>query len=205
MDRATLLAMITDTAHRPDLVSVAPDFLRQAEGLIAREVRSIEQIATVNIAEADRVTADEPIYTLPTNFLAARAVWLEDLELRNTSLAQLRRIDLASAVMWFSVRGTTIEFRGNPSTDDEMEVDYFSRLAALTVDADTNDLLDNHEDIYLASSLHYLYRYTQDADMAQAFFLSYSTARDSLNASAAHTIGGQATAAAYNFTSRSSY
>jgi hypothetical protein len=205
MDRATLLAMVTDTAHRPDLVTQAPDFLRQAESMIAREVRSVEQITLGSLTDTSRVTVGKPSFNLPSNFLLARSIWLGDVELRNTSLSELRRVDVSIDVQWYSIRGSVIEFRGNPATTDTFDLDYFSRMAALTAPADTNALLNNHEELYLSGSLFFLYRYTQDPDLAQAFFQSFGVARDALNAAAANQIGGQAMAPAYNFSPQGSY
>lgn len=205
MDRTTLLAMVTDTAHRPDLTAKAPDFLRQAEAMIAREVRSIEQITLGSLDDTARITVGEPAFNLPSNFLLTRSIWLGDTELRNTSLAELRRVDVSIDVQWYSIRGTVIEFRGNPATTDVFDVDYFARMAPLTLGGDTNALLNNHEELYLSAALFFLYRYTQDADLAQAFFQSFGVARDALNAAAANQIGGQAMAPAYNFSPRGRY
>lgn len=210
MDRSELIAAALDEAHRSDLSTQAAGFLRNAEGMIARRLRATEILSTYNITDSDRTGTDEPTFTLPTGFLAARAIWIptEDgrhVELEAKSLYELRRMSSGAAVSWYAVRGATVEFRGTPGASDVMEMDFYKRPDALVNDTDTNDLLDNHEEIYVSAFLFFLHRHAQDFETAQGYLDSFDAAVKALNEASAHKVGGSSIAPAYNFHFTSSY
>src|SRR5690606_16655191 len=90
---AALKAAVLSETHRPDLASKVEGFIRRAEGMIARRLRAVEMIAQVTLSEAQRV--DAGIYTLPDDFLEARAVWVPthwgaSRSIEQRSLAEVR-------------------------------------------------------------------------------------------------------------------
>jgi len=205
---STLKTQILGDAHRPGLGdSKAADFVRRAEGMIARQLRAAEMITRVDITDSDRVTADEGIYTLPTDFLEVRSIHLsDDNKLEPVSLAELRRVSGSAAVRHFSILSPTeIEFRGVPSDTQTMELIYFARPAALSASDDSNQILINHEAIYLHAGLAALYEYTQDRELMQDQLDALGLAVETLNEQAGRMIGGANTFGAYNLSSYGGY
>src|SRR5690606_32662460 len=92
---AALKAAVLSETHRPDLASEVEGFIRRAEGMIARRLRAVEMITQVTLSEAQRV--DAGVYTLPDDFLEARAVWVPTHSGRSRwieqrSLAEIRAV-----------------------------------------------------------------------------------------------------------------
>jgi hypothetical protein len=208
MNKDQLAAEILDQSHRPDLNAKTDVFINLAEGMIARDVRANEQITSVVMTDADRQTPGETVYVLPDDYLYDRAVWSSDSDysrvLEKKGLAEIRRLAKSAIPSWFAVSGLTIDFRGNPSEGSSLELEYFARLPALLLGTDSNAVLEDHPEIYLASSLFFLYRYTQDMELAQGFLDSFTHASKMLNEIAATKIGGGSIAPAYNFNPTSS-
>lgn len=195
-------AVLSET-HRPDLASEVEGFIRRAEGMIARKLRAVEMIAQVTLSEAQRV--DAGIYTLPDDFLEARAVWVPTISGRSRwveqrSLAEIRTMPPIQLVQWYALVGNNqIEFRGTPLSHAAIALDYFARPAALVDDEDTNLLLMRHEEIYLASACFYLCRHTQDMELAQGYLDSFEDAVEMLNEQAGRRLGSPTERAPYTF------
>lgn len=207
LNYGTLKSQILEDTHRADLSSKVDDFIREAEGVIARRLRCAEMLTRVDLTDSDRVTADEGFYTLPTNFLEARAMWLTtdtagDILLEPVALAELRKFSSTSNVRAYSiVSKTEVEFRGVPSATDEIELLYFARPDEFSDDADVNAILTNHEGIYLNAAKSALYGYTQDLELAQAHYQIAIDVMEELNEQAGRMIGGQNTAGYYDLNS----
>lgn len=202
MDFAALKAAVIDETHRPDLASKVPDFVKRAEGMIARKLRAAEMIAHASITDGDRI--DGAVFRLPDDFLEARALWAPrpgtgERWLEQRSLSEIRRLPLTAPVQWYAVSGDRVEFRGNPAATITIDLEYFARLPALEQDADTNLLLERHEEIYLAAACFYLYRHTQDLELAQAQLDSFEDAVETLNEQAGRHLGSPTVNPVYTF------
>jgi hypothetical protein len=199
LNYTTLQALILATSAHSELTAEVPGFVRQAEGLIRRVVRAQETRVTLD--ESDRSSAG--IYNLPATIQEVRAVFGESPNgdthaLENVGLHGIRMIDADSDVLHYAVTGNTIEFRGVPGTDEEMEVIGFGWPALLTVSA-TNDLLTYHEGLYLFGGLHFLYTYTQDLELAQFSLQQFNDTARHVNEMIGRKIGGGSVLPAYNF------
>ena len=201
LNYGTLKTQILEDAHRPELTSKVDDFVRRAEGVIFRRLRSAELLTRVDLTDSDRVTTDEGFYTLPSNFLEVRAIFLngDDIKLEPASLAELRRYSGSAPVRQFTVISQSeIEFRGVPSTTATMELIYFARPTPFSSDSDTNSILTNHESIYIDAGLSALYTYTQDFELAEAHAGAAASAIEGLNEQSGRVIGGANTAGYYD-------
>lgn len=198
-------AIMTDT-HRPDLSAEIPRFIRLAEGLIRRELKAYELSAT--LTDSDRVVAGEGIYTLPGRILDIRSVHLVGRQgdsLTRVMPGHIRRLaGTADVVQYCQYGDGTIEFRGIPGTSDEFDVRYFGTPAPLDVTA-TNDLLDDHEGLYMAGAKFYLYQHEQNLELAQAEANTFDAIMERINEQMARKIGGGTVAPTYNMSSESSY
>ncbi|UCE39331.1 MAG: hypothetical protein JSW00_08960 [Thermoplasmata archaeon] len=204
LNYTTLQTLILSTAHRTELTAEAPDFIRYAEGVIARRLRCAEMLTRVDITDSDRVTVDEGFFTLPSDFLEERSFYLvgsPDYWLEKVSLAELRQLSGSAPTRWFNVISPSeVEFRGVPGTSDTIELIYFARPDPLATTA-TNSILTNHEGIYLDLALEALYKFTQDLELASVHSESGINAIESLNEQAGRMVGGQRTRGYYDMSS----
>lgn len=205
LNYGALKTQILADAHRVTLTSKVADFVRQAEGVIYRRLRCAEMLTRVDIMDADRVTASEGFFALPSDFLEARSFYLEgtpQIQLENVSLAELRQVAGSAAVRHYTIISDgEVEFRGVPSDTATIELIYFARPAALADDADTNDILTRHESIYLDLGLFALYKYTQDIELAEKHENAALAAIDALNEQAGRMLGGARQNGGYCFQS----
>lgn len=198
MTYAELKAAVLADCHRPDLTAEVAGFVREGEGMIRRGLKySLPLSATLD--ESDRVS--EGVYTLPSGLLIVRAVYTDDAPegAEQVSLASIRVLPASAPVLKFCVIGDTIEFRGVPGTDEEIELQYMGMPAALSADGDTNDLLTDHETLYKSAASFYLYKHTQDLELAQGELDTFTAALDQLNEQQARKLGGATIAPAYHF------
>jgi hypothetical protein len=193
---STLKTEVLAFAHRPDLTSEVAGFVRLAEGMLRREPRAYE--IRVTLDEADR--SAEGLYNLPTGILELRAVYLLDsYALENVGLQGVRMLPAGGPVMHYGVSGTTIEFRGVPATDVEIEIVYYGWPDELSGAADTNWILEQHEALYIYGALHYLYTFTQDLELAAVAHNQFGEALMRVNEQIARRVGGGSILPAYNF------
>lgn len=203
----TLKTAVLNTAHRPDLSADAPDFVRRAEGMIRRELRAYP--LTKTLTDADRVTGG--VYTLPTGLLEVRAIYASDVNANSYEVEQVgvrgirEELTVGAPVIQYAQRGTQIEFRGVPATGASLEMLYLGTPDAFAADGDTNDLLRDHEAVYLAGSLFYLYKQTEDLELAQGELDTFADAIEKLNQQYGRRLGGARPRAAYNFSPSGSY
>jgi len=195
---AELKAAVLEDAHRANLSSKVARFIRNAEGMIARRLVSSEQDATTTLTDADRADTETGIYTAPSGILVVRRITLNDVELVPQGPNAIRMRGGNQSPFYYCDLGTRIEVRGVPAEDAELELDYFGRFAALSGDSDTNVILTNHEALYMHGSLHYLYRFTQNMELAGEELAAFDNAVDALNEATARKLSAGA-APAYDF------
>lgn len=196
MTFSELKELILEYAHRPDLTAEVAGFVSLAEGLIRRDLRS--SVVTVTLDETDRVA--DGVYTLPSTLLEVRSLRIEDgtrfRTLEQKSPQEIATIVSTQPVQWFAMLGTTVEFRGVPETDDEIELTYFGHPAALDGDS---DVLALDEALYVYGSLFHLYQFTQDLELANAALETFQDALTKLNEAAGRKLGGATVRPAYWF------
>jgi hypothetical protein len=198
LNYTTLQSTILDYSARSDLTSQAPGFIRLAEGMIRRKVRAQETRLTLD--ESDR--SSEGIYNLPATIQEVRSVYASDgadtYALENVGLHGIRMISADADVLHYAISGNTIEFRGVPATDAEFELVGIGWPDALETTA-SNDLLSYHEALYVYGSLHFLYVYTQDLELAKDAEMKFLETAEMLNNMIGRKIGGGSVLPAYNF------
>lgn len=208
MNYGELKAAILSDSHRaghPEIVNEVPRFIRGCEGLIRRDLKAYALRTT--ITDSDRIA--DGLYNVPGSLLEVRSLHLQGRQgdsLQAVSPGQVRRLSLTADVLWYAQNGDdTIQFRGNPSNTHIFDLLYFGTPAALASDSDTNDLLTDHEGLYIAGSLFYLYLHTQDRELAQDQLEIFNGVIETLNDQIARKIGGGNVASSYNMTSESAY
>lgn len=205
MNYGQLKTYVLADAHRTDLTSEVAAFIRRAEGMIRRELVGYELKATIDDDERD--TAGEGIYTLPSGVLVLRGVFTTSnsgasYAVENVGAANIRELPASAPVLQYAVRGPKIEFRGVPGTSQSIELHYFGHPDALSDDADENDLLTDHEELYVSGAQFHLYKFTQDLELAQGALDTFTDAIEKLNDAHARKVGGASNLGAYNFGQR---
>lgn len=204
LNYGTLRTRILSDAHRNDGTisdAKAADFVREAEGVIARDLRAAEMMTRASFQESDRVA--DGIYTLPAGWLQEGIIWNADgYPMDKVGLAAIRRYHSTMDTLLFCpLSATEIEFRGVPGSGASFEQIYFARPTAFSADADTNAILTNHEAIYVQLGLAALYTFTQDLELAETAASIAQAAIETLNEQAGRLLAGAQAQGAYDLSS----
>ncbi len=205
MNYGELKTAILDDTHRSDLSDDVARFVRQCEGMIRRDLRAY--LINATLTDSDRVS--EGLYNVPGRLLEMRDIKLQGRQgdsLIRVAPGQIRRLDSTTDVVQYAQNGdSTIEFRGVPGTADIFDILYYGTPAPFDDDADENDLLTDHETLYMAGSKVFLYLHTQDKELAADEGGIFDNIVNDLNEQVARQIGGATVAPSYNFAGGSSY
>lgn len=202
MNYGELKTFVLADAHRTDLSedgdTGAAGFIRRGEGLIRRDLVGYELSATLD--EDDR--SANGVYTLPSGVAVIRSVTGtysgDEYGLTDVGAKRIKGIPDDVTPVWYAIFGSSIEFRGVPATDAAFVVRYFGLPTALADDGDENDLLTDHEELYVAAAQFYLYQYAQDRELANDCYSRFETAIEKLNDFVARRTGGGGNAGPYN-------
>lgn len=199
LNYTTLQAWILARAVRPELTVEVVTFIRECEAMIRRKVDALELRVTLD--ESDRSSGG--IYNLSGQVREVRAVFATDLGgqtylLENVGIAGIRQLRSDADVHHYALVGQTIEFRGVPATDAELELVVLGWPDPLATTA-TNELLTNHEDLYTFGSLYQLYDWSQDLELAANALDRFTRAAEDLNKAVRRRIGGGSVLPFYNF------
>jgi hypothetical protein len=192
MDRETLFDSVLDETQRHDLEAELPGMLLRAEAKIARELRCEEMSAT------DTLDTSSGAANLPDDYLGMRAVFDSNGPFQQVGLMEYR--SSADLRRVYAIVGRQLLCRA-----DEVEIEYFARPAPLADDADTNDVLDAHPDLYLELLCFYVQKRAQDLELAQGCMDVYADARDTLNELADRQRGAARLGKPYSFAARAAY
>lgn len=198
-------AVIEDT-HRADLTELVPRFIREAEGMIRRDMTAY--LLTGTLSETDRSAPDSPIYNLLNGVMVIRriAVQGQQLGLNRISLDAIGAYLISGQLNSYAEAGDgTVEFRGNPAIDTVLILNYYGMPTPLMDDLDTNSLLDENETLYKSGAMFSLYQHTQDRELAQDALSIFENIIENLNEQVARKIGGATITQSYNFNGGSSY
>lgn len=205
MNYGELKQAVIDDTHRPDLSSHVARFITEAEGLIRRDLTAY--LLSTTLSDSDRVS--NGVYNLPVRTLLIRSIHLQGRQgdaLQRVIPAAIRRLDTTADVLQYAEYGDgRIEFRGVPSTTQIFDISYYGSPAPLVNDSDTNELLTDHESLYIAGAKFWLYVHTQDRELASDENDIFNGILETLNEQIARKIGGANIAPTYNFSGGSSY
>lgn len=199
LNYTTLQTEILNVAKRPTLTTEVVSCIRRAEGMIRRELLGYELQVTLD--ESSRNSAG--VYNAPTYLHYVQSISTTDADaneytLKPVGLNNIYRLSAAASLLEYAVYGDFIEFRGVPATNKEMRCNYIGHPAPLDVTA-TNDLLTDHEEIYISGALFQLYAgYIEAAELAQGQLDIFNNAVDTLNAAIRRKLGGGVRSYGYN-------
>lgn len=207
MNYAELQTAILEDTHREDLASLVPRFIREAEGMIRRDLTAY--LITTTLTETDRVLANASQYMLPGDSLVIRRVALQGQigpGITRIALDSITSyVDSNRVAVYVEAGDGTIEFRGVPPENAVFDLNYFGMPAPLVNPTDTNSLLTENESLYKSASMFFLYQNTQDRELANDSAQLFDGIIETLNEQIARKIGGAKITASYQFGNGGSY
>lgn len=204
MNYGQLKTFIISRSHRPDKTSQAADFIRAAEGLIRVKLDAYPLSST--LTDANRSGPTSGRYTLPSGLRRITQIFSTDgVALEKVSRTALDPNGASGLARKYTDYGTTIVIAGVPGAASVLPLEYMGVPAALTLDADTNTLLTDHETLYVEGALFFLRKDTEDDDQAQRHYDLFQAYMDGLNEQYGEKTGGAVTSGGYDFAPRSSY
>lgn len=187
MDREELFTLVLAETVRPDKESELPGMLLMAEAKIARELRCEEMSATVDISLTN-YSGD-----LPDDYLGARTAFDADGPLQQVGLMEFRT--KTEQERTFAIENGKILSR----CGDSLTLIYFARPTAMADDGDTTAVLDAHPDLYVALLSFYVFKRTQDLELADGALQTYNDSKDTLNELADRQRGAARVGKGYSF------
>jgi len=153
--------MIADTLNRQDLTSVIPSFITLAEADIARKVKHWKQEKRVTLS------LDESHETVPSDWIETINMYLEDgSPVLFTPIAEISRQKLRHPAngkpSMYTINAGEFEFYPVPNQAYNLTMVYRARTPELSVDGDTNWILNDYPDVYLYSALLHTAPYLKD-------------------------------------------
>jgi len=179
---AELLTEVEDWAKRPDLTSVIPTFVLDAESLLNRDKRLREMR---EMESSTDITINAATASVPSDFLEVRRLYLDTDP--KTSLSYLEpHVFYASHAgsgtgkpTSYTIEGDNFVFGNAPDSTYTGKLTYVAKLPSLVTNS-TNWLLDSYPDIYRYATLVSLAHYTRDREYMADTAGMYSEAMKSL-------------------------
>lgn len=184
MNYGELQTTIKAYTHRRDLDAVIPTFIELAESRISTALRSLEN------EELALLSMTSNPFPLPADYAEASAVTAQAdrgpraLErVTPTRMARMQSIgaNMDGAPRYFTVAAgqiTVWPFVTNPT---ELDITYWTQLAALVLDPDTNAILTRWPQLYLYASLVEAYVYIADTDRRDEALTIFTSEIDFIN------------------------
>jgi hypothetical protein len=180
MNYTELQAAIASFLNRQDLTSVIPTFVSLVEANLNRVLRHRSMLgrATANL--------DTDFTTLPSDFLEAKNIQLNTNPVTSLRFVTIEHADLlkdgtAGQPQYYTLVGDTLEVVPSPDTSYTVELVYYKKLPALSINS-TNWLLTSHPDVYLYGALMQAAPYLKNDERLQVWGSLYTAAISDLNA-----------------------
>jgi hypothetical protein len=148
---------IIDRSHRSDLSSVITVLIENAESYLFRELSLVELEQ-----EATGTTTDSEI-TLPTDFMAVQRLEINDLTLDYGNKEGYETT--ATYPLEYTVEAGKIKIVDPVLDGTAYTLYYTAKLAALSESNQTNWLLENGKDAYIAAIMAEVGRHTKNANL----------------------------------------
>jgi len=173
-----LKSAVANLLNREDLTANIPDWISITTAMINRDTKFRNRLMEASTDLA--FTSNE--VTLPTDFLEARtAVYLSSPRVRLEYLtpAQFEDIytsDSSGTPQQFTILGNKLKVGPFPGVGINLRLAYVQKVPALTTDASTNWVLDEHPDVLLYGACVGASPFLGDDQRLQTFFGLYDRA-----------------------------
>jgi hypothetical protein len=174
-----LKSAIADWLDRTDLTDSIPNFIALTEARHKRDfkLRRLETRVTAN------TVADQEYYSLPDNYIAMRNIQLNTdpkTSLEYLTPEQMDRVyagSMKGKPKAYSIMVNDIQLRPTPDGVYQIELLYYKHVNPLSDSNATNEILDNHPDIYLYGALVEAEPYLQNDKRIQTWSSFYDRAK----------------------------
>jgi len=174
-----LKSAIADWLDRTDLTDSIPNFIALTEARHKRDfkLRRLETRVTAN------TVADQEYYSLPDNYIAMRNIQLNTdpkTPLEYLTPEQMDRVyagSIKGKPKAYSIMVNDIQLRPTPDSVYQIELLYYKHVNPLSDSNATNEILDNHPDIYLYGALVEAEPYLQNDKRIQTWASFYDRAK----------------------------
>lgn len=177
---ANLKTSIESWSKRNDVTTLIDDFIDLTEADLAQrlQIRDMENRATADAPTDDR------FLQLPDNFSRMRKLRLvsgsKQYDLRQQTPESMNVVTSAGIPKNFTVT-SQIEFDRTPDSAYTVEMQYYSKVTALSSSNTTNAILTRFPMLYLHGALFYLFQWAMDAEMAIAYKALYDEGIEAAN------------------------
>ena len=145
---------------------------------INRALRVSEMVQSTTLTEAASIT-------LPAGFLGVVDVYLDTdprVTLTPTTKTALNRSNrTGQTACEYAIEDGIMYLNPAPQTTETVNLTYYSRVADLSADSDTNDILTNYPSIYVYGALTHHAALKQDAQKAALWKVGYDDAINGAN------------------------
>ena len=177
-----LKSAIADWLDRTDLTDSIPNFIALTEARHKRDfkLRRLETRVTAN------TVADQEYYSLPDNYIAMRNIQLNTdpkTSLEYLTPEQMDRVyagSMKGKPKAYSIMVNDIQLRPTPDGVYQIELLYYKHVNPLSDSNATNEILDNHPDIYLYGALVEAEPYLQNDKRIQTWSSLYDRAKSDI-------------------------
>lgn len=178
---AELKDAVANWLDRSDLTSRIPEFIAIGESYIAQDVRIRDMAKRVTTSTSSQYT------TLPSDLLEIDNIQLNTSEKKPLDYLTPEQIDERSMgsttgePIAYTIIGDQLQLAPAPDGSYTVEIAYYGRYTAFSDDADTNNLLTNHPQIYLYAALLSAEPFLGNLEGANAWGLLYRRSVDGAN------------------------
>ena len=164
---ANLKSSIANWLGRTDLTNEISDFVKLAEQDFNHKLANNGYNKMINL---ETITANAETTNLPSGFLGVASIYLD-----NNKKYPLQYVTPEQA---FNMYGSSVtgqpevytiisgkmHFYPMPDSSYTIKLYYYKTFDPLVSDADTNDVLTNHSDVYLFGSLYFAHSFIRGID-----------------------------------------
>lgn len=176
---ATLRSDLKDWSARSDISdSLANSMIAVVEDWIRRDVRVAEMVTS------ETLTLDAQTKALPTGFLEARSVTMDDSQnaalqfLPPERLRESRAFYESGPPTAYTIEGLNLVVAPAPTDSPDAYLVYYKAFDALSGDSDTNALMTRAYDLYLNAAVSLVFRYVQDFAAEDRWLSAYRESVD---------------------------
>jgi len=164
---ANLKSSVANWLGRSDLTNEISDFIKLAEQDFNRKLANTGYNKMINL---ETMSISTETKDLPTGFLGVASIYIDGA---NKSSLQYVTPEQAFSMYGGSQTGqpqaytiiaNKIHLYPIPDGTYSVKIYYYKTFDSLTADADTNDVLDNHSDVYLYGSLYFAHTFIRGID-----------------------------------------
>lgn len=174
MDYANLKSHIAQTIGRSDLTTEIADTIAVLEQELSLTLRTAELQNTAIL-----VQNIDGSYDLPDDFVEMIRVRVNDADVEQMN-PQVADTAYSTPVAFYTL-GQLLHIRVIPDDGDEVLIDYYKRVPALSDAEPTNDLLTRYPTLYVTGAMLYLKLLIQDLEEAQAYSERFNSLMEAVN------------------------